>query len=276
MKKLILLLAFIAPLFAQTVCVTQLNQVAAVGVSSTIDNRFSMCSTWVVTYNSTGFSAISIELDSANDVSGAPGAFALSAGTVLVGANPATATNCQATINCQFIIYGYSPWVRLNFSSKTGTGTLTALAASVPTSVVTTTSSGSSGCPGTVGTPCVVAGQDGAGNVLAFQLPTKTGLTNITASGNTQIIAASGSTVIRLGMLEFTPITSGNSVNFKLVYGTGVNCATGATDLTAVQSNVLAYSHDFTFPLNVPAGKALCFNLDAATPTNVSFEYSQY
>jgi len=296
MKKLFLLSVLSLPLVAQSICTSQFSTVPAIGTSAVIDNRVKMCSLWVVTYNSTGFSALSIQLDTANDVSGSAGTFALSTGTVLEGANPSTAVNCQTTSNCQFIINGYAPWVRLNFTSKTGTGTLTALAfgTTAPSPVTTITpGGGGSPCPGTVGTPCVVdgpdatgaaptkppvqaAGLDGSGNILPFQFPTLVGATNVTTSGNTQIIAASGTTVIRLGMLEFTPITSGNSVNFKLVYGTGVNCATGATDLTAVQSNVLAYSHDFTFPLNVPAGKALCYNIDAATPTNVTYEYSRY
>lgn len=329
MKKLLLFLAL--PCFGQSVCITQFSTVAAVGVSATIDNRTKMCSQWVVTYNSTGFSAISIELDSALDVSGAPGAFGVMPGTVLTGTN-CTTNPCTITGEGQFLINNYAPWVRLNFVSKTGTGSLTALALGTSVNPVSTIAAGgstASPCPGTSGTPCVVDGPDaagapsttppvqiggndgtnvqrvrtdtsgrpivvggaatgaapagnpnliasldGAGNVLPLQTPTIISNTAITASGNTQLIAASGSTVIRLGLLEFTPDTSGNVLNFKLVYGTGSNCATGATDLTNVKTGVVAYSNTLNIP--VPSGKALCFNLDAATPAHVTTVYSQY
>jgi hypothetical protein len=249
------------------------------------------CPNWKLDYSSTGYSAISLVVEDAPDSSGSPGTFVTFAGSIVgTGINPNTAITSAST---KFT--GYFPWMRVRLASHTGTGLITGTLNGFRDDAGTISSSGGGGtpCPGTSGTPCVVdgpdatgaaptkapvqaAGLDGAGNLLPFQFPTVAGKANVTTSGNTQIIAASGSTVIRLGFLEFTPVTSGNTVNFKLVYGTGSNCATGATDLTAVQSNVLAYSHDFPFPLNVPSGKALCFNIDAATPTNVTFEYSQY
>jgi hypothetical protein len=291
--KLIFVLALCIPAFSQSICTAVFSQRSTVGVSATIDNRTRMCSQWVVTYNSTGFSAISIELDGALDVSGVPGAFGLAPGTVLTGTNPSTTTG-----EAQFIINGYAPWMRLNFSSKTGTGSITALAFGTsvnPIAVIDTSSTGSTPCAGTAGTPCVVDGPnatgtaptkppvldgsvDGAGNVIPLQNCTITLAWTASATGNTQIIAASGSTVIRICAFEFTPDTSATPVNWKLQTGTGSNCVTGPADLTGVLSNVLAYSNNLgaNSAWVVPSAKAVCFNMASGTAVHGTVVYAQY
>src|SRR5258707_506782 len=112
--KLFFVLVLCIPAFSQSICTAVFSQRSTVGVSATIDNRTRMCSQWVVTYNSTGFSAISVELDAALDVSGVPGSFGAMPGTVLAGTN-CTTNPCTITGEGQFSINTYAPWVRLNF-----------------------------------------------------------------------------------------------------------------------------------------------------------------
>lgn len=75
---------------------------------------------WTLWYKSTGFSALSLRVESAPDVSGSPGTWVAYAGTIASGVNPNTAiTNNQTTFT------GFEPWVRVILTSKTGTGTVT-------------------------------------------------------------------------------------------------------------------------------------------------------
>jgi hypothetical protein len=315
----------------QSFCVTQFNQVTATGVSTTIDNRFTMCSLWIVTYNTHGFTAVSIELDTANDLGGTapnPGTFALSTGTVLAGANPSTAVNCQTTSNCQFIINGYAPFVRLNFSSKTGTGGLTALGFGYPAAVpIIATIAAGTLC--TAGTPCVVDGPDAAGTpstkapvqiagndgtnvrriatdtsgrtvvvgaaaigsspagnplpsafvdsadkLVAPQVCTSSGTFDISAAGNTLLIAASGTTQIRL--CHFSAIDVGTGNTFQLKQGTGATCAVGPSVLGQIYTSVLTVAQDYTSPLIAAASNAVCINLTNATRVVGEFQFAQY
>lgn len=92
-----------------------------VAVSAQIDNRTLGCYQWRLSYNSTGFSAISIQVEQAPDAGGVPGSWAAFTGTTVVtdGSNPSTNTN-SAIIG----IHSAAAWVRINLVSKTGTGTI--------------------------------------------------------------------------------------------------------------------------------------------------------
>lgn len=75
------------------------------------------CVDWTVVYFSTGFSALSLVVQSAPDNNGVPGSWATFAGTVKTGINPNTAiTSAQTRFD------GYFPWNRVTLASKTGTG----------------------------------------------------------------------------------------------------------------------------------------------------------
>jgi hypothetical protein len=82
---------------------------------------------WVLVYYSTGYSAISIVVQSAPDSAGVPGSYVTFAGTVLTstqypgssGANPNTATTSAFTG-----FAGYYPWMRVTLASVTGTGSV--------------------------------------------------------------------------------------------------------------------------------------------------------
>lgn len=82
---------------------------------------------WILVYSNTGFSAISLVVQSAPDNAGVPGAWATFAGTVLTSAQypGSTGANPNTALTSGFTGFaGYYPWMRVTLSSKTGTGTV--------------------------------------------------------------------------------------------------------------------------------------------------------
>lgn len=59
---------------------------------------------------------------------------------------------------------------------------------------------------------------------------TSSAVVNVTAAATTQIVALSGSTQVRVCSIAISMSAAGTA---KFVYGTGANCVTGTTDLTA-------------------------------------------
>jgi hypothetical protein len=139
MKKLLLLLFLVSSgLFAQTKvtpdCVIPFSFTAAGSTSNSTcgapngaPNGNGIAS-WIVVYYNTGFSGLSVTVQSAADSSGAPGTWGTFAGTVLTstqypgssGINPNTATTSAFTG-----LAGYYPWMRVTISGLTGSGKVT-------------------------------------------------------------------------------------------------------------------------------------------------------
>ena len=127
-------------------------------------NGITQCAYWVITYQVTGFSAISLHFQSATGTQAAPGAFADFTGTVATGINPNTSVACSTPTNCTSTFTGTPGWFKVTFPSHTGSGTIQgtlqgyktgySLGGNVPAS---------GGCVGTVSTPCVVEGVTAAG-----------------------------------------------------------------------------------------------------------------
>jgi hypothetical protein len=119
MRILSLLLFGVSLLKAQAPpCIRTFNLTAA-SSSAFLDNRQAGCTIWTLGYNSTGFSALSLTLQSA---SGAltPGTFVTYTGTTGTGSNPMTATTQSYST-----FTGYVGWIQVNLSGLTGTGTVT-------------------------------------------------------------------------------------------------------------------------------------------------------
>ncbi len=85
------------------------------------DNRTAGCTTWSFVYNSYTYSALSIVVQTAPNVSaGVPGSW--STFTANTGSNPATnTTSGVATFGG---ITSYFPWLRIQLTSATGAGTI--------------------------------------------------------------------------------------------------------------------------------------------------------
>lgn len=253
MKRLFYLFALALPLAAQPTapiqpdCFIQFNAKATAGVSASFDNRNLGCVDWTIVYTTQGFATISFEFDSAPDSNGTPGAFVAFAGTLVSGTNPSTTTG-QSLM--QFS--GYFPWLRLNLASKTGTGTITANAFGFRPIAFNTVKSQQN------------ITQIGGLNVFACtgSGTTAQAIINLSSSGNTQIIPASGSNRTQICHIS---ISFASAVDFKLTSGTGSNCGSGTADVTGLYKNTVAPALDFSpfSPLVSPASQAVCANISA-------------
>lgn len=234
------------PIFSQPDCFIQVFQSAAVGVSGSFDNRGVGCVDWTVVYTSQGFAAVSLEFDSAPDSNGTPGAFVAFAGTIVSGSNPNTTLN-QSLMQFN----GYFPWLRLNFVSKTGTGTLTAMAFGFrPIAFNTFKTNNITQIGGNNVFACTGSGQ---ANQALF---------NLSSSGNQQVIPLSGTNRILICHID---LSMASSVDLKLTQGTGSNCAASTADVTGLYKNVVTFSQDYGpfAPLVIASGDAACINLSA-------------
>lgn len=123
------------------------------------------------------------------------------------------------------------------------------------------------------GNPVPVAFSDGANNFIP-QVCDKQAFVNLTDNSLTQVIALSGSTTIRVCHISFAAPAP---ADVKLRYGTGSNCGSGTTDLSALWKSVQSF--DFTFPLGSPlkgvASNALCIIQTTSQAAGVMVVYGQ-
>lgn len=86
-----------------------------------LDNGFIGCVNWTLTYSSTGFLLLLLQVESAPDAMNTPGVWVAFAGTVNTGVNPNTATTQASTT-----LTGFYRWIRVKLvgAGPTG-GTLT-------------------------------------------------------------------------------------------------------------------------------------------------------
>lgn len=308
------------------------------------DNRQTGCSNWSIVYSSTGYTVISLVLQSApalsNTAPGTPGTYVTFAGTVVTGINGNTSiTQASSTFA------GFYPWIRIDAATLTGSGTVVGvLIGTVPIDVTGGSSSTSGGCVGTVATPCIVSGpiadgsavanfpvriggKDGSGNTQDIitdtggridpaaistalvdavsntaNLPSFGGAAgvdrnfpfvyngstwdrdficsnqasfNLSGAGDTQIIAASGSTTIRICHLSFSTTAP---EDIKITRGTGANCATGTTDVSGLYKSVQSavFNWESSQALRGAASGAICLNQTAAQALGGIVIYAQF
>jgi hypothetical protein len=162
------------------------------------------------------------------------------------GSNPAS------SFPSTFIGSGFAAWVRVNATVSAGT-----LRGSIQGWRNPGSGSGGGGGGSTVITNFTTCAS--GTNTLSRQAFT------FTASGNTQIVAASGGLTIHVcGFFAYTD----NATFLKLTQGTGSNCATGTADVTSFPTGT-SYSllgMTIDFPLYLSVSQALCVN--SATAVN--------
>lgn len=116
------------------------------GLGPNINNQNSTCQAfaWQLSYGAYGFSALSIQLESAPQTNKptVPGIYVTFGGTYVIGNNPST-----NTVSSVFEATGYFPWLRINNSTVTGTGAIDVYLSgwSNPATFGGTTSGGGSG-----------------------------------------------------------------------------------------------------------------------------------
>jgi hypothetical protein len=98
---------------------------------------------------------------------------------------------------------------------------------------------------------------------------------NLSTSGNHQIIALSGSTVIRICHVSFSTTAA---EDIKFTSGTGADCVTGTADVTGLYKSVQSLAFDFqpTAALRGPASAAICLNQSANQVLGGIVVYAQF
>jgi hypothetical protein len=94
--------------------------------------------------------------------------------------------------------------------------------------------------------------------------------------GNTQIIAASGATRVKICKMT---LTTAAGVSIQLTQGTGLNCVTGNANLSGLYQNASTVAEDFVADqsaLSSATSQAVCLNLGAATRTTGQIQYVQF
>ena len=93
----------------------------------------------------------------------------------------------------------------------------------------------------------------------------------------TQIVALSGTTKIYVSAYS---IVASVAENVKFQYGTGTNCGTGTTDITALMAFAanggIAAGSGMAPLFVVPAGNAFCVTASTTGPTAVNVSYAQF
>jgi hypothetical protein len=174
------------------------------GTTAVIDNTTAGCLDWLVTYSTTStVTGISLHFQTAANVAGVPGTWADYPGTLTSGINPNTAATSPWAITDA--TGSKFPFLRMNLTSLTGTGTVQGKLygwkrrPAYVTSVVPGTT-----CP--VGTPCVVIGPNAAGTPSTFAPVQIAGVdgTNVRAiftdsTGRTIVVGAAASGAAKAG-----------------------------------------------------------------------------
>ena len=94
----------------------------SVAPSTPFDNRQQGCNTWSFVYFSSGFSAVSVALETAANNNGVAGSFSTGfpvQQSVIAGSNPASDTT-----GGYLWVKGINAWVRVKLTSATGTGVI--------------------------------------------------------------------------------------------------------------------------------------------------------
>lgn len=124
------------------------------------DNRQSGCTNWDITYTSTGYTGITLAVESAptsdNTAPGTAGTWVTFAGTVVTGINPNTAiTQAETTLT------GYFPWIRIHLTASATLSVGNIVGVMIGTTPISASGgTAAAGCPN----PCPVIGPTAAGS----------------------------------------------------------------------------------------------------------------
>jgi hypothetical protein len=281
-------------------CIIDVTLTAAAqtaGGVGTCGNNINGVYEWRLNYKSTGFTALSVVVQSAPDNAGAPGTWVTFAGTV-VGSNPNTATT-QASSN----FVGFYPWVRVLLSSVTGTGTITgqlygcrqpgcSISGATITAIVAIPNPLPVDGPTAAGAapttpPVLVAGQDGAPGLIRTiktdsvgeLIPSNTSNADADGVSNTQATptgAAGGVLYPRVFGRVFNGTTwdrmAGNTTGVALSNASTAD-ADGVSNTQATVTNAAAailYARIFGRVFNGTTWDRMPGNTSGVAPTNAS------
>lgn len=122
LKQLIILALLSLPVAAQD-CIVTFSFKNGSTASVPFNNKTKQCQNWILGFSTnSGFSVVSVQLESAPDIGGIPGTFVAYAGTITTGSNPLTGINTNVatfkngTACCD--------WIRVNPVTLTNSGSL--------------------------------------------------------------------------------------------------------------------------------------------------------
>lgn len=136
MKRFLLLLFCVAAAIAQPAQVTlpqpdctiivnnftTLNQTAPLSPNAGFNNMQGGCNTWAMSISVSGFSSVTVALQSAPNNAGVAGTWVTFAGQKIFSSSPNN-VNPIITGTQQFVwLTGYNPWVRVALTAVSGTG----------------------------------------------------------------------------------------------------------------------------------------------------------
>lgn len=228
----------------------------ATSTSAAFDNRVRGCNYWVLYTAPSGFSAINLTIQGAQDNNGAAGTFSnWSSSSFLLGTHPvvsANASSVQAT--------AYFPWVRVSLNSVTGSGRVQGVLLGYRHTFSPV--------------QAIESGTDGTSLISAVACTLQAAFT-VSASGNNQLVAAVAGQRIRVCSISFSA-TAAQAVS--ITAGTGVNCGTGTTTIAGPYQSTQAFVLDFgaLTPLLAATSSALCINQGSAITGGGFISYAQF
>lgn len=257
-------------LIFSTLCLAQgsLQIYQATGPTSQVFNNSNpKYNAWTVMYSYSGSGSFSIELDCAPDATtagGTPTAGTYTACTPTTGSNPSTTPQYGYTT---FVGYqtslGSAPWIKLNLTAISGGGNLTAFAMGFTAADPESGSGGGgSGCPGSLSSPCVIAGTNGtAQKIIVGTIQAAVSLTT-----TTDVVLVAGTS----GKTSYVPkfdMSWDNSADVTVRQGNGTTCLSSTTALAGPYKSLVALFEDYgaVAPLHTTtAGLDLCLHFSTS------------
>lgn len=169
------------------------------------DNRASQCVTWTVAYESTGFSGLTIAFQSSVGAT-TPTSFGAYTGTTVFASTSFGTSTTGGIATYSNLVTGLvvnTPWVRVNVSGLTGTGTIRGVIYGYRTGYTGGTGgggggSGGTGCPN----PCPVIGPTAVGAIPAVAPVVVGGVDNATGAVRTLLTDTNGNLLPNVNIVK--------------------------------------------------------------------------
>lgn len=101
-----------------------ITQISGAASTPAINNKDNACIGWTLSYDVEGFSAISLNLQTAPNVINSPNIISQGTWSTFTGTNVSGSLPLTTTSSGIYVGYAYFPWIRVNLASATGTGSI--------------------------------------------------------------------------------------------------------------------------------------------------------